>query len=102
MPYVYLVCEEGKEFICLGKMLMDPNSNSPYFHLGAESPLPLSENRIMMKTIIKKFFATHMSRVIRVVPEDEFDRLYQDDFVRISLSGDAAVKCSDYTRGFIG
>ena|SRR5579872_4821126 len=67
----WLVCEEAKEMILLGKIVR-PSAGERYFHRGPHDAVPNSEKKPLVKGIMK-FLAMNMGKTIRVVPDQPFD-----------------------------
>ncbi len=97
--YAWLVCEEEKEMIFLGKIVKDSETDSTYFHRGPGGTIKNSENQLFTKAIFK-FFGTHIGKVIRVVPEEELERYTDASFVEID--GDPGPSLETYIEHFKG
>ncbi len=88
----YLVCEDTKEMICLGKITTPPDSAVSFGFWHGEG------REIVLKAIIK-FLGMNMGKVIRVLPEEDMDDY--DESYRI-IGHDAAMGplMSDYIKDF--
>jgi hypothetical protein len=99
--YAWLVCEETKQLIWLGKICSDSSDGTPYFHIGDPTNVQNSQNPALMKAIMK-FLAVNIGKTLKVWPEETFDSKVDDEFVEIGGDGDNSIPLNDYTRDFLG
>jgi hypothetical protein len=99
--YAWLVSEDTKQMIWLGKIVSDPDTNHVYFHIGDETAPPNSENRVLMKAITK-FLAEHLGKSIRVIPEEDLEKVTDESFMEIGDDQAMGVLFSDYIDRFRG
>lgn len=65
--YAWLICEESKQMIWLGKVITDSRSGENYFKIGDVSDLPNSENIVLTKAVMK-FLAENTGKSFRRMP----------------------------------
>ena len=99
--YAWLVCEDTKEFIWLGKICQEPMTGQTFFHIGEPEQPRNSENPKLTKAILK-FLASNMGRTIRVWPEELFDAKIEDGFVGIGSDDENSIAIESYIAGFQG
>ena len=99
--YAYLICEEAKEMIFLGKIVIHPDTGETYFHVGPQGAPRNSENTEFTKAILR-FFATNMRRTLRVIPEEDLESATDESFVTIGHDAGNGPLMSDYIRDYPG
>jgi hypothetical protein len=99
--YAWLVCEDAREMIWLGKIVTERAVDEVYFHIGDEAAPPNSEKPVLMKAIMR-FLAQHMGKVIRVVPEEDLDKVTDETFAEIGNDPALGALMSDYIKRFPG
>jgi hypothetical protein len=99
--YAWLVCEESKQMIWLGKMISDAESGENYFKIGDSTELPNSENTVLTKAVMK-FLAENVGKNLRVITEEEFESVTDEDFVEIGEDEALGIGFNTYIHGFRG
>jgi hypothetical protein len=97
--YAWLVCEETKEMVWLGKIVSDPRTSEVYFQVDGQ--LPNSSSKLMNQ-VIWRFLAQHIDKPLRVWSEETMDRSIDDSYVEIGNEDGGEVSADDYVRGFKG
>jgi len=99
--YAWLVCEDSKQFMWLGKICTDPATNQTFFHIGDESELPNSCNALLMKAMMK-FLASNIGKTIRLWPEEVFDTRIEESYFEIGGDGEQSISFENYVEHFPG
>lgn len=99
--YAWLVCEESKQMIWLGKLVFNSESGENYFKIGDLTDPPNSENTILTKALMK-FLAENLGRNLRVIMEEEFESVTNENFVEIGEDAGLGIHFDTYIRGFRG
>ena len=99
--YAWLVCEDSKQVIWLGKICADALSSQLYFHIGDVTKAGNSTNSPLMKAVMK-FLATNIGRTLRVWSEEMFDANINDDFTTIGGDDEKSISLDRYVQNFPG
>lgn len=99
--YAWLVCQETKEMLWLGKIVIDEETGVEFFQIGTENIPRNSENQLLQKSILK-FLSHHISKEIRVVPEEDMDEFTDESFTEIGDDAALDILMSEYVKGFKG
>jgi hypothetical protein len=99
--YAWLVCQDTKEMLWLGKIVTDTDNGEQFFHAGPDDLLPNSANQPLMKAVMK-FLAKHIGKPIRVIPEEDINELTDESFTEIGDDPALGILLSDYIRDFQG
>lgn len=99
--YAWLVCEDSRQVIWLGKICADPSSTQSYFKIGDADGPANSSNMPLMKAIMK-FLATNIGKTIRVWPEEMFDTNIDEQFTEIGGDDDKSIPMDRYIQDFPG
>jgi hypothetical protein len=99
----WLVCEESKQMMNLGKIIRLPDTGSVYFHDWRSSgDKSNSENKVLVKAIMR-FLAENMGKSIRVLPDEDVDELIEDEpFAIIGHDKVSGPLITDYIAEFPG
>ncbi|QVL31003.1 hypothetical protein KIH39_19415 [Telmatocola sphagniphila] len=96
--YAYLVCEETKHVIWLGK-IYNAEAIGRYFQIGAG--VRNSENPLLMKAVMK-FLAEHLGKTVSILPEEEYDSILDETFIDIGGDGPPGISLEAYIEDFAG
>lgn len=98
--YAYLVCEETKHVIWLGKIVVTEVAGR-FFHIGDSCDVCNSENRPLMKAVMK-MLAQHLGKTVCVMSEEEYDSISDETFIRIGGDALPGISLEDYIKDFPG
>jgi hypothetical protein len=99
--YAWLICEEAKQMIWLGKIISSGDASDVFFHIGDEIAPPNSQNQVLMKGIMK-FLAQHIGKALRVIPEEELETITDESFIEIGNDPAMGILLSEYVKRFSG
>jgi hypothetical protein len=99
--YAWLICEESKQMIWLGKVITDSRSGENYFKIGDLNDLPNSQNAVLTKAMMK-FLAVNVGRNLRVITDEEFESVTNEEFTEIGEDESLGIGFDEYLHGFQG
>ena len=99
--YAWMVCEETKQVIWLGKMCSNPADGTAYFHIGGPEEVRNSNNSLLMRAVMK-FLAANTGKALQIWTEEMYDTKIDDHFVEIGGEGGNSIELADYVKDFLG
>jgi hypothetical protein len=99
--YAWLVCEDTKEMLWLGKVVTNEQLGETYLHIGGRTDPPNSRNALLSRAVMK-FLAEHIGKTLCVWPEDTFDSQVTEEYVEIGGDGEGDISLEAYSLGYKG
>lgn len=99
--YAWLACEECKEIVWMGKVLVDSTTKINFFHIGTRDEVCNSRNTLLT-AVVMKFLAQHMKHALRVWTDDDLDQKLDSEYTEIGGDCDADILFDDYVDNFRG
>lgn len=102
--YAYLVCEDCRIAVFLGKIVEPGGPESRFFHIGSAEQ-PRNSGNLVLSKVVMKFLAEHMGHSIRSVPEEDLvgDDTEENPYRWIGERGSGSeIIEEDYIAGFPG